>query len=287
MMNRWEKDETHSTLRAFCHPVDADLIRMLDNPVTRIAVGKLVELGTEVSNGQEIASAVPVTEENEPELNAILEDCVRLLRIPKPYMVLSGTEGFNACAMGNDDHPYIMLGSTLVHLMDMEQLRFVIGHECGHIAMGHMVYHNAANLLALFAQRLPAIGTIAQSTAGLALNAWSRRSEITADRAGMLCCGSARTAIKALMQIESMFVSASNINTEAYMQESRTYREGSLLRRIGEFGANHPMTSKRMECIQLFEQSSLLFRLCGEEAPEGSLSDRDLKNRVEAVLRVI
>lgn len=289
MPDIWMKqnEQPQEPLRSYCHPVDADMIKVLDNPVSRVTIGKLVEISADAFYGQMIASGVPITQENEPELNTILEECARLLCIPKPYMVLSAAAGFNAFTTGNDQKPYIVLGSTLVRLMTPEQLRFVIGHECGHIAMGHMIYHTAANVLATLAQRIPVVGTIADTAVGFALKAWNRRSEVSADRAGMLCCGSADVALRALLQLESQFVDASQLNTQAYVEDSRNYLQGSLLRRMGELTSNHPLTAKRMECIQLFEISALLFRICGREAPEWALSDQDLQSRVEKVLKVM
>lgn len=289
MSNYWMKtpDQPQTPLRSYCHPVDADMIKVLDNPVSRIAIGKLVEISADAFYGQMIASGLTVTEENEPELNRILEDCSRLLGIPKPYMVLSSGAGFNAFTTGNDQKPYIVLGTTLVKVMSTEQLKFVIGHECGHIAMGHMIYHTAANVLATFAQRIPVVGTIADTAVGFALKAWSRRSEVSADRAGLLCCGDLDVAIQTQLQLVTGFVDAGQMNAQAYMDDSRSYRQGSFLRRMGELTSNHPLMAKRMECLQLFQTSALLFRICGQEPPADALPDQELKARVEKVLKVM
>ena len=38
------------------------------------------------------------------------------------------------------DKPFIVLNSGLVELLDDEELRFVVGHEVGHVLSGHAVY---------------------------------------------------------------------------------------------------------------------------------------------------
>jgi len=39
------------------------------------------------------------------------------------------------------DKPFIVLNSGIVELMDPEEIRFVIGHELGHVLSGHAVYN--------------------------------------------------------------------------------------------------------------------------------------------------
>ena len=45
----------------------------------------------------------------------------------------------NAMAIGKDK-PFIVVTTGLVNLHDEEELRWVIGHELGHILSGHAVY---------------------------------------------------------------------------------------------------------------------------------------------------
>ena len=71
----------------------------------------------------------------------------------------------------------IGLSSQLVKLMSKNELVFVIGHELGHALYEHY--------------KLPASGLCQGSippSRTLQLMSWSRQAEISADRAGLICC---------------------------------------------------------------------------------------------------
>ncbi len=75
----------------------------------------------------------------------------------------------------------ILLGSAAVEKLNPKELEFVIGHEIGHVVYGHLdtpvgaVLQNDSRIQAKHAMRLLS---------------WSRKKEISADRAGLVCCGS-------------------------------------------------------------------------------------------------
>ncbi len=52
------------------------------------------------------------------------------------------------------DKPFLVLNSGIVDLMDAEELRFVIGHELGHVLSGHSVYNTMLYYLVMLANRL-------------------------------------------------------------------------------------------------------------------------------------
>jgi Zn-dependent protease with chaperone function len=143
-----------------------------------------------------------------------------------------------------------------------------------------------ANVMAMLAGQAPVIGALVNSTAGLALNAWSRRSEISADRAGLLCCGSLETAQAALMKIELGFLRADCTSVEDYVASSRQFRSEGIIRRLGEYNRDHPLTAQRIEALKLFMESSLIYRVAGKQPPADAIHDRTLERRVEALLKV-
>lgn len=279
--------ETYTPLRTYCHPIDANIIRALDNPAMNMVFRKLIALAADSSFGQMIATGIPVNERSFPQIHKMVKDCADTLRIPMPYVIVSNSVGFNAFTTGSDQAPYIVLGSMLVKTMKPEYLHFVIGHECGHVAMGHVLYQSMVNIMALMAATIPAIGALVNSTAGLMLNAWSRRSEISADRAGLLCCGSLDAAQHALVQIEMGFIDAEDANIEDYLESSNHFRKNGVIRRLGEYNQSHPLLPKRIEALDLFMQSSLLYRIAGQTPPPDAMSDRSLEREIETLIRVL
>ncbi|MBQ7371925.1 MAG: M48 family metallopeptidase [Blautia sp.] len=173
------------TVREYCHPVDEKIIRKLDNPAVNAVFKTLIDVNVDQQFGQMLATGIPVNQQNYPREDEMLRQCSEILGIRRPYAIISGSEaGINAFTTGSDEEPYLILTSLLVKTLSTEQLKFVIGHECGHIAMGHVVYHSAVNAAGSFSRLIPLIGPVVYNFISFPMKAWERRSEITADRAG-------------------------------------------------------------------------------------------------------
>jgi hypothetical protein len=66
-------------------------------------------------------------------------------------------------------------------------MRVLISHEMGHVISGHSLYRTIAAILALISLgALPALAGIALLPVRLAFLEWSRKSELSSDRAGLL-----------------------------------------------------------------------------------------------------
>ena len=277
-----------SPVRQYAHPIDSALVGALDSGLINDLIRSFVNFNADSAMGQLIASAIPVTETNYPVLNSIVDECVDLLGIQRPYVIVTNRiGGINAMAFGSDEEPYIAVTSLLVKIMSEEQMRFVIGHECGHIAMGHMIYHTAANIFRVFSSKIPVVGKIVYNTMGTSLNSWARRSEITADRAGLHCCGSPDMAKKTLLQIECAFNSAEEVDLNAYMENSRDYLRRGTIRKLGEFSSDHPLTPKRIRAIDVFTRSEQYYEMFHMDVPENALGREELNREIESILRVL
>ena len=57
-------------------------------------------------------------------------------------------------ALGRDK-PFIVITTGMVNLNDPEELRWVVGHELGHILSGHAVYRTMPMNLIQLAPRIP------------------------------------------------------------------------------------------------------------------------------------
>ena len=112
--------DTHTAQRSYCHPIDSNIIKVLDNPAVNMVFRKVLSLATDSSFGQIIAKGVPVNERSFPRIYEMVKRCAQILRIPIPYVVISGSVGFNAFTTGSDKKPYIVLGNMLVKAMKEE-----------------------------------------------------------------------------------------------------------------------------------------------------------------------
>ena len=125
-----------------------------------------------------------------PEYHRMVVEAAAALHLPEtPYAFLSNSHGlFNAFARRLLGGRYIFLTAALVQAETDAQIRFIIGHELGHHAAGHL--DRGKNLLRLPSRFVP-----------LLYPAYSRSRELTCDRIGARLAGdldSARTALQML-----------------------------------------------------------------------------------------
>lgn len=103
-----------------------------------------------------------------------------------PELYVSQTPVFNAGAYGVD-HPFIVLHSAALELLDDDEVRVLLAHELGHVISGHAFYRTIAAILFLVgASALPGLAGIALLPVRLAFLEWSRKAELSSDRAGLL-----------------------------------------------------------------------------------------------------
>ncbi len=126
----------------------------------------------------------------------MVQECAEILQMEAPPVHIKGDPYPNAWVTGfRDPHVMVMTSGLLQLYQDSpEELRFIIGHELGHLKSKHLRTGFLARVL---------LGTILRSQAGKSelrqdlvlmfslgsLLQWSREAEFSADRAGMICVG--------------------------------------------------------------------------------------------------
>ncbi|MBR1693268.1 MAG: M48 family metallopeptidase [Lachnospiraceae bacterium] len=274
--------------RDYAHPVDLGIIKFLDNSAVNTVFRQLVEMIADSTYGPLVASGIPISEKTYPEINLLVNECVQELRIKRPYVIISSAlQGLNAMTFGNDEEPYIAISPLMIKMLNSQQLKFVIGHECGHIAMGHVIYHSVVSIAATFASAVPVIGPIVNKVGFFPLKAWSRRSEISADRAGLLCCGSCESAQRTLLQLELPYMDASELDIEDYVEHSEQYMKKGIIRKLNEFDDAHPIIPKRIQALNEFAVSEKYHRLTGEPSSEDATPDAELERRIENIIKIL
>lgn len=274
----------------FAHPVDATIIKSLDNPTINGVFNKVVQTSIDASFGLSLATGIHVSRNTYPELYAIVEECAAKLNIPVPYVIISDqVKGINACTAGTDQFAFIAISSMLPLVLNQDELKFVIGHECGHLALGHVVYHTALSMMGAAGGLLPLVGNIIAKTISYPLNAWSRRSEISADRAGLICCGDVQVAKRSLFKLEAGLLNISSVDIDAYVSESEAMLENSTFGKLGEFFMSHPIIPKRIKAIDLFANSVVYGQAMGLDANQlhGAISLHELTQKTEKIIEVM
>ncbi len=178
-----------------------------------------------------LGTAVRVDERQFPTLHYLLLDACRVLDAPEvPELFVRADPTLNAMTIGLDK-PVIVLNSALVDLLAEDELRFVVGHELGHALSGHALYRT---LLARLLSMTGVLGSIPLGGLGVraiiaALMEWQRKSELSADRAGLLATQDPAAAVRTHMQTASGGL-VGELDTATFMAQGQEYLESGDLR---------------------------------------------------------
>ena len=190
----------------FQHPEDQAATEALAGiPGLDLLVSKVMEYGLEkVYYLENIADNVRVTPRMLPRLHRYLGWGCRILDIDEPELYVTLDPTPNAFTYGHKS-PFIVLTSGLIDLLGDEELSFVVGHELGHIKAGHVLYtvlaRNIATIISALGQATLGIGSLLGQGLVVALHDWYRKSELTADRAGLLCVQDLDPCLKTFMKL--------------------------------------------------------------------------------------
>lgn len=265
---------------AYAYISDKQTRRAFENmkPV-ELAVASSVRIWKNVFRNQLLGHAVKVSDRQFPRIQRIAQKCADTLQIATPQIYIVNSASLNAATYGTTEESFIMVHSMLVDHYSDEELLTVIGHECGHIHNSHVVYNTTLHILT---QVVSAVASWIAQPAILALRAWSRRAEITCDRAGMLCSKSdvvsARALTKLALGSRKLY---EEFNLEAFLDQYEEGKEG--IGKYMEAFASHPYLPKRVLSMRVFAESELYKKAAG--LGDGGLSMKEVDDRVAALLK--
>jgi Zn-dependent protease with chaperone function len=175
-----------------------------------------------------------------------------------PELYVSQTPVFNAGAYGVDD-PFIVLHSAAVELLDDAELRVLIAHEMGHVVSGHSLYRTIAEiLLNVSLGTLPFLAGIALLPIKLAILEWSRKSELSSDRAGLLGSQDVLGSQQLFMKMAGAYPRAmeeGHMSLDPFMAQAAEYagsNEGFdiVYKILNTLALTHPMHTVRAAELQ-------------------------------------
>ncbi|GAA4843824.1 M48 family metallopeptidase [Algivirga pacifica] len=189
---------------AWEHPADRAALQALKkipglDTLIQTLMGKTTEQSLRFST---LASAVRVNERQFTHLHKLYVECCEILDVQqRPELFVSQSPILNAGAVGVDN-PFITLNSSIISTMSDEEIKAIIGHELGHIISGHVLYKTLLVLLVNFSTMLSSIPLSAVAVKAIiaALMEWDRKSELSADRAGLLVVQNPEVSINLLMK---------------------------------------------------------------------------------------
>jgi Zn-dependent protease with chaperone function len=178
-----------------------------------------------------------------PELHRMVaEGAAGLGMKTAPTAFLYNSNGlFNAFAARVLGGRFVYLTSALVEANDDAQVRFVVGHELGHHAAGHL--NPWLNLLKFPAHVVPFLGP-----------AYSRARETTCDAVGFRVCGDVKAAQSALAMLGcGCRRMNAGLNCEAFAAQEADVP--LLFGWLREIFASHPRLTRRVGAIRALAAS--------------------------------
>lgn len=278
----------------FVHPEDSAALQQLESiPLFPECVKAYLKIFPErLLHGLNMAEKIRLGPQQLPEIYRYLPKAVEALGIDEPEFYLEMNPSPNAYTMG-DSQIGVTVTSGLLQLMDENEVQAVIAHECGHIACRHTLYRTMAQLLTKFGTQI--LGPLAALAAPvqIALSYWTRRSELSADRAAAFMLRSPQPMMDAMVRLAGGPKSiTSNVNFKLYMEQTQAYDKlletkwDKVLQGFAVMHRDHPLNSVR--CRELHnwcdsEDYRFLIRELEEQPPRcwcptcGSLVQNDWK----------
>ncbi len=220
------------------------------------------------------ANAVRVTEKQYPWIHQRMLRVCEVLDVETiPELYVSQTPIVNAGAVGMNE-PFIVLNSSMLEVLNRDQVEAVLAHEVGHIMSGHVLYRTLLILLMqLTVFRFPLVG-IAALPLLLALLEWNRKAELSCDRAALLAVQNRDTVLSSLMNLAGG-TRGEELDLAEFVAQSEEYREGgevldSVYKLLNVLGATHPFAVARVAELQIWLESGRY-----DEILAGQYSRRD------------
>ena len=161
----------------------------------------------------------------------------------------------------------------LIRRVKGDALDAVLAHECGHILCQHVLYQTLANAIFSFGESFSdslvgMVGNVAMKPIRQALIAWSRASELSADRVACTIT-SAEALAHALIKIDMIPKNiADTIDIKTWAQQGKDFedmKKGSTWNKIVRWMANsdadHPFSPVRVYEAMNWEKSETCMKL--------------------------
>ena len=193
-----------------------------------------------------------VTEKMSPKLYHIFHDVKNKLNYKKNIdFYITNSAELNAFALTRSDDKdtdIININSALISMFDDDELRFVVGHEIGHLITRYARVVRLINFIFPDPEKVPLI--LAHR-----IELWQKVSELTADRFGFIASPNVEKCVS------GFFKMASGLSTDRIDFDYKAYLIDNE-KILDYFTQNrnmftHPVNPLRIKAIKLFSESSL------------------------------
>ena len=270
------------------HPADtAALAAVRQIPVLDDLLKRFIGVSTEKSLRLiALASSVRVSERQFPRLKRLLEEACMILDFREPpELYVSQSPILNAGAVGVD-RPFITLNSSIIAQFSDKEMLAIIAHELGHIMSGHVLYKTLLFMLLKLSSSVIPVSKVVLSGLIAALKEWDRKSELSADRAGLLVTQDITDSFNVLMKIAGGSNEGEMSLEEFFIQADEYEKSGDLIdsvhKLLNVLGESHPFAILRLKELKSWYDSGAYEKvLSGEYRRRGQEGKEDVRKTFE------
>jgi len=237
-----------------------------------------------------LAEAIRLNRRMAPHVADALADCRAALGFEQPVEIyLRPDPSYQAfCSRGRAGPLVVGFSSRLLDEFDEGELRFVLGHE-----LGHALYDHFGIPMPITATIEDVGGTLVSRAVQLRLFVWCRAAEVSADRAGLMCCRDPQVAATAFFKLASGLARSSvqtDLEAFAAQIDSLASTPSAMNERVDDDDtldcfSTHPYTPVRVRALVAFGRSRAFRSAIG--TGEDGLSDDEVEQVVERDLSLM
>ncbi|MCF7813760.1 MAG: M48 family metallopeptidase [Candidatus Cloacimonetes bacterium] len=218
-----------------------------------------------------------ISKELSPRLYNLCQSVLKKLQFSEETdFYISNQPEINAVSiprLEEDQKHIIAFNSGLIEKLDDAELKFVIGHE-----IGHLISKNA-DIWRIIRVVFPDPNSIPFIIKNK-INFWQRLSELSADRFGFIASPNLEKVVSSFFVLAAgISIDRIKFNYEEYLKQNaiilEKFANSSFLN-----SSTHPINPLRLEAMKIFSESNLLERLSfGQDEP-----DEKLEAKIQNVL---
>jgi hypothetical protein len=222
-----------------------------------------------------------ITEKLAPQLDQVCKDVQQQLKFDEPIdFFIQNSPLLNCSAfyrLEDDQNHIIMINSELLERFDEDELRFVIGHEIGHLISKNS---NLLRILQFIFPRPEETPLIFHNK----INLWYKLSELTADRYGYIASPNLDKCISNFFKLASgLNLNKISFNPAEYLAEMEKvieYFQSEPFQMV----TTHPVNPVRIRALALFSESQLYQNTLASEKIE---PDKDLEIQISELIDIL
>jgi Zn-dependent protease with chaperone function len=195
-----------------------------------------------------------VTPQAMPQLAELVQGCAARLKPGRFVVFVAPANVLNAYTFGLEEPRTVVVYTGVLNVMDADEVRFIVGHELGHVALGHTWLNSLVGGMA----GIPS-PYLTSALLYFVFRWWNRACEYSADRAGLLACGRPDKAISALVKLTGQTTRSPLALQQAIARIEA--HDDALASVVGEAVSTHPAIARRIQALQRYASSAEYLRL--------------------------